>query len=223
MRVPVLVVLSMFLSAQSCGPQVLLKLAASHTSGVVHPPGDGPPFVELLEAQMPSWDHRNVAEGGTAAANWRDGAAPFNGEVLHDTRLVPNAPAVVMVSDLGPNDATISFVLFGSDEQAAVTWFDDQLTALLGDMLALGYVVILATPPPFPTGDGRQARLEAMVDVVRDTCSTHGSGVACGPDLFEVVDRDLHFEGGNQHMNAEGHQAVADAWLDYFESNGFAL
>lgn len=198
-----------------CQPELLL-VGASHTAGTVHPAGDGPPFATLLRSQLTGWRMHNLGVGAASASAWRASAPPHGGRRLHRELLLPRPPSLALVT-LGPNDTTLSFI-FGMTQAVAVSWFRQQMLGLLAEMLSLGHRPVVPTPPPFPSGDGRAARLGVLADEVLRALDVQG--VALGPDLHAVVDDSEHYTDGNQHMNALGHAAVSEAWVDWFRSTG---
>jgi hypothetical protein len=77
-------------------------------------------------------------------------------------------------------------------------------------------IVLLTPPPPNGMTPARSQLLYEYRNAVLEICATNDR-VECGPDLWTFLGPE-HFGDGATHMNQAGHDAVADALIDFYES-----
>jgi len=189
-------------------PFRVVLLGDSITEGAARP---GASYAELLATQLgPSYEVVNIGMGGTSSLDWTPGSPPLSrdGVVIvlprpFRKRALPALPADVVTVLLGTNDASG----FYEPRPVSASEYGAALEEIIESLLERdAKSVMLMTPPP-RCGPLLNQRLSEYRDAVIALCEARAE-VACGPDLFELLDGS-HFDECDPHPNAAGHAVIA--------------
>jgi lysophospholipase L1-like esterase len=216
-RVLLLLVALVAASPAAAAPIRVLLIGDSITYGTGFVSGGaGPPYAELLASLLDGgYEVNNAGCGGASSLDWTlslPGFACGGVGVLPDglfvERALPHLPTEIASVMLGTNDA----VGFFEPNPVSVEAYRYALDEIVTNLFAAGAgTAILMTPPDHIWPDSAvRARLLGYREQVLDICS-ETSGVVCGPDVFTLLDPELHFEGDNVHPNASGHAIIAQS------------
>lgn len=182
------------------------SITAGAVSGPAGSPGsgaNGPGYASRVrEALAGRARVASLGLGSTTTADWvaslRENG-PSGG---------PGAVAVIL---LGTNDALER----PEGEPIPRAAFRENLRVLAAGYLAEFETVVLLPPPPMPAVNPNanaawQARLAGYHEEVLAACAELAR-VACGPDVFALLDPRADFFQGNLHPNAQGHHKLAEA------------
>jgi hypothetical protein len=182
-----------------CSCKLVLGIDSHTAGGCTDSPCES--FAVQLAEALPWYTVVNTGVGGGMIANYGCGN---HYELIADHVL----------------DAT--YQIIGGSNDAAMGWpaavyercLDNFISRLIDDGV---YRIVLLTPPPANgmTPERSQLLVEYR-EVVLETCSTNDR-IECGPDLWTFLGPG-HFGDGATHMNQAGHDAVADALIDFYES-----
>ena len=195
----------------------------SHTAGFVSGP-EAPSYAEVLAQHGNGATVVNTALGGTALADWdpetpcRRPSACFGFQSLYASHVRP-----FFTFDLGLGETKVATILLGTNDALGFlldvptspgdyqTHLENLTAALITDGVDK---VILMTPPPLPSrgnfDSATHLRIFTYRTITRHVCNT-AIGVSCGPDVYNLLDPELHFSGNAVHPNGLGHQLIADA------------
>jgi len=192
----------------------VILVGDSITRGSVR--GGGASFAEGLADLLGSgYELVNAGCAGSSALDWTlsrpsrhcggEGRVEAN---LFASKLESELPAPLVTLMLGTNDA----LAFHEPVPTPPDLYEQAMREIIHEALERGAgEIILMTPPPNPRSDEvLRERLAAYRDRTLAICG-QSDRVRCGPDVFELLDAELHFEGPNAHPNATGHRAIAEA------------
>jgi lysophospholipase L1-like esterase len=179
-------------------PIRVLLVGDSITAGVVSEP-KGPSYAQRLGALLgDGYAVTNIGVNGTTSEDWT--TPPFDAEIES------NMPARIASLLVGSNDA----VGFLESRRIPPEEYGAIILRLAERLAGLGAErVILMTPPPIHYPKATEF-LIAYRDRILSLCWAK-EWLVCGPDLYELLDRDTDFEEDNVHPNAGGHGKIAEA------------
>jgi lysophospholipase L1-like esterase len=193
-------------------PIEVLLIGDSITVGVVSG-ADGLPYPKILRSHLGAdFEVTNIGCGGTTSLDWTlTQASPWCGAErvapnLFEGRALPNLPAAFVALLLGTNDA----VGFMEPEPISIETYAAAIDEIVANLIVFGADnVILLTPPPrcFEDADIPR-RLRGYRRAILTRCSEFANTL-CGPDLYAILDLDLHFANCDPHPNALGHEVIA--------------
>jgi lysophospholipase L1-like esterase len=212
------IVLWMVAPGAAAQSREVLLIGDSITWGMVS--GEpGPSYAERLgELLGPDFDVINAGCGGASSLDWTlsqpdviCGGVGILEPGLFEAHALPHVPSHVAVVLLGTNDA----VGFFEPVPVEVATYGASINEIVWNLLTNGVRrVILMTAPDHDWEDpDRVARLAGYRDEILALCADHPR-VVCGPDLYGLLDLNVHFEPNDVHPNAAGHARIADDLTD---------